>query len=184
QVGKVRQNGVWRETSGLREPRTGSAYIHEPYRAVRPKDQAVILGIHDRRLISVKNLRGVSDHADLAISGGIDRVDVPASIGIKGNDFSVGGLPGARVQCVEIIKIAYVGPGQRAPAATRREDLGVGDAVAVKIPAAENEQLTGIQSDEGGIPTCERHWARRIGGHAVGLIVKNVGVRDALIYCS
>ena len=44
QYRQVRPNAVWRKTSGAREHRSGSADIHDPYRAVRPKDQAAILG--------------------------------------------------------------------------------------------------------------------------------------------
>ena len=106
-----------------------------------PKDQAFILGEHDRRLIPNQTDRGLSDHADMAISRGIDRVDGSATAG-NGNDSSVGGLPGARV----IITGAGghfgdVGPGQRAPARARRKDLGGADTDAVDIGAAENEEL-------------------------------------------
>ena len=132
QYRQVRPNAVWRKTSGGREHRSGSADIHDPTRAVRPKDQAFILGEHDRRLIKIQTDRGLSDHADMAISRGIDRVDGRATGG-NGNDSSVGGQPGARV----IITgtgghFGDVGPGQRAPARARRKDLGVADAGAAQ----------------------------------------------------
>ena len=153
-------------------------------RAVSPKDQAAILGEHDRRLTEVQTDRGLSDHADVAISGGIDRVDGSATGG-NGDDSSVGGQPGARVIITATGgHFGDVRPGQRAPARARRKDLGVADAAAANIGAAENEQLAGAQSDEGGIPTSERHRARRIGGQAVRFVVKNVGVWDAHIYYS
>src|SRR5436190_22087838 len=44
QYRQVRPNAVWREASGGCEYRSGSADIHDPYRAVSPKDQAAILG--------------------------------------------------------------------------------------------------------------------------------------------
>src|SRR5262245_62053861 len=126
----------------------------------------------------------MSDHTDLAISGGIDRVDVPASIGRNGNDCSVGGLPGAWVISRFLRQFCNVGASQRAPADTRRVDLGGGDADASSVFAAENKQLAGVQSDHGRIPTCERHWARGGGGQGVRRGVINVGVRDAITYVS
>src|SRR5262245_13427439 len=132
-----------------------------------------------------KNLRFLSDYTDLAISAGIDRVDVPATIDRNDNDCSVGGLPGARVIPGTVLGHFWnVGAGQRVPAGTRRVERGGGDAGGTKVDAAESKQLTGVQNDQGRIPTCERHWARGGGGQGVRRGVKNVGVRDAPIYCS